>query len=186
MTNLVLLPFQLWQQKYSAPHTFQCLLPLCHPYNLHLAIRYYSKSLQHPQCTPLQCLWLNHLPEWWQRHPLSWHQMQQTHQVGASCMTHIIHYLRIIDGFKAPRLPRQATHTVKPLQVSISNNHNWPEFYPGNAWGVQHAHACLYVTLADFDSWFAKSVACLVPRLLLPPIFHLLLLYKARRPGRVQ
>ena len=43
----------------------------------------------------------------------------------------ILHH---IGGFRAARLPRQVTCTAEPLQVSVSNNHDWPEFYPGNAW----------------------------------------------------
>ena len=39
----------------------------------------------------------------------------------------------LISGFEAVRLPRQAIHAAEPLRVSISNNHNWPEFYQGNA-----------------------------------------------------
>ena len=42
----------------------------------------------------------------------------------------ILHH---IGSFRAARLPRQATRTAEPLQVSVSNNHDWPEFYPGNA-----------------------------------------------------
>ena len=39
-------------------------------------------------------------------------------------------------GFRAARLPGQATHAAVPLCYSWisarSNKHNWPEFYPGN------------------------------------------------------
>ena len=58
--TLVLLSFQLWQQKYSPRAALLRLLPLCRHYYRCLAIQYYNKSLQRPEFTPPQCLRLQH------------------------------------------------------------------------------------------------------------------------------
>ena len=68
-----------------------------------------------------------------------------------AAMAHLSHYssFNSIGGFRAARLPGQATHAAEQLRVSVSNNHNWPEFYPsGHApvWNRQCSIDLMYAT----------------------------------------
>ena len=52
-------------------------------------------------------------------------------------------------SFRAARLPRPATCTAEPLCHSwvavVSNKHNWPEFYLGNAWACPGLKPPMYI-----------------------------------------
>ena len=53
-----------------------------------------------------------------------------------------------IGGFRAVRLPGQPTCMAELLRASVSNNHDRPEFYLGNAWacpGLEPPVAYIYV-----------------------------------------
>ena len=96
---------------------------------------------------------------------------------------HVKQCVYIYNGsFRAARLPRQATCAAEPLCHSqvfvVSNKHNWPEFYLGNARACPGLKPPTYINIYhDVQNNLAKCYS-LLSQCGINWIYYLYLVYK--------